>query len=56
MPRSSTPVDILAMFDDDFVPEDDTPLVLSTVSEDSYMQARSAAFQRLFSGFSRFPH
>jgi hypothetical protein len=47
MPISSTPVEILAMLDDDFVPEDENPLVFSIVPEDSSIQALSADFQDL---------
>jgi hypothetical protein len=32
MPSTSTPEEILAMFNDDFVPEDDMPFMLSIVS------------------------
>jgi hypothetical protein len=45
MPRASTPEELLVIFDRDFVPEDDTPLVFSIVPEDSYMHSLSAAFQ-----------
>jgi hypothetical protein len=44
MPRASTPEELLMMFDDDIVPEDDTPLVFSIVTQHSSMNALTSTF------------
>jgi hypothetical protein len=47
MPRASKTEEIIAMFDDEFLPEDDMSLVLSIVPEASSIHALSALFQDL---------
>jgi hypothetical protein len=44
-PRAPTREEILAFFHDEFVLEDDTPLMFSIVFEDNYMQALEGSFQ-----------